>query len=1140
MISVHNQGEASKSCPNISKDLQTSTKVSASKSSSTLVYCNEFQKPAKSFTSKLYKKLRRLTKASTDTDIACKRALPKDTTYSSRFLKKVKDLAKTKIDTNIAGRREWPKDSLAVLKRRQIYTDRLMSQWNSNEGEPVSCPSTESKEPQNALVESIKPPMQSKKKKLVSNKHVSMSSANEILAQDEPSKGILAFKRHADSEACKEKEMCAKNGFVTDKKIIQISRSTLDMNKSRCEQCNFPSSNECPKRPPLKNSLSSTPHNHSSLILPQRSPKESPRPSPQTSPKKTPPYLPCMPSRKDEDTTCHQPPCNQTLSPKKNNSQKSPNCECSPCPVTNRVSCTTSPSYLDTSQQIVRMETSINTDCSYRNEIGTNMKPVTPNNFAEQQQQSPAPEKVKESKPDYANKKKEPESPKKQQQRCPEPPHAKESEIRKPNISGICLKRQPSKNACSIEHISRKRTEDKPGVVKLNSNENITISIKQKARSTQKIKAGKQDVKLLGDDGPLCERKQYTSNQISRRPSVLGDMYIDAKVNRVSTPVFIQTNNSTKVYPKQREVVDYKSDPSLANLIEIQFQLRINQDDNTTEINIANEGEETQAKANEISKTSPEVFIIENIAKEPVEDISPNNDINIKIVVKNYKQNSDKTKQTKKNDNDDDKIYDKFHTVSTGYSDILMDQNNGNAFSIHRATIDLDYSEEKTKTLSKHCNNVSVEFTEPITSFMVLSHSIEHSATDINEEFNVEKSLSSQKYTQSYNKFDYTDTNEFETKHLDTGQDASLDLNTNNECNDVKLNSKQEKKELLKKVFEKSYTKPNKNILKVILTDSNDNDEKNAARNDLAKDVTNASVKPDYFRRTDSMNNFYNMESSLIIEDNKEASKNPYPTGKHSFILSRSSQIVQQDCICSHVGEKLDRGLKIGCYCSKQAQMDEQTSCDIRNDQDLILVNYRTAKYVDVHTQNSKHLSNKSNSINLSIYSQENHRAQNETNRVTVKQTSTNTTAKDFKEKAVKNRELKKFSPHKNHINECKMKKLNRNTMLGISDDDKIVILSKEDVRKTTARTKQKQKIEKNNLNFFKASDVLQCHATKKAVLEIYAEKTVSENGEHFVVKLPKFVHEKESEITRNYELIATNSYKSVCRRNVFRMSVES
>ncbi|KOB78783.1 Uncharacterized protein OBRU01_01757, partial [Operophtera brumata] len=1080
-ISVPNQGDGSKSCPNICNDMQSTTSTTQ----------NDNQEPNEPFKTKLYKTLRRLTKAKTD--------------------------------INIAGQRVLPKDSLQVFKRRKIYAAALRSQWNSNDNEISSSASIEAKGPQNTRVPSSKTRIIDVKKKS-GNKHVSMCS----------------IKKNA-----------------TKKYTCLTPSSTENVNTINlpCVQC-IPSNNEFPKRSALKHTLPNTPPEHSTPISPmpvckkccppdslgnspKRSPKLSQRPSPQSSPKvsqipsprrspkektepspkispnespgpssqrspkKTPYWSPCMihtpisqKKRAPKDTKCHHPPSKQVSNPP-------------------------SRSNSTTRQQNEENET----DSPSRNK-----KLECPQKPAKQQQQSPIPKKCS----DCSNQKNKPDCPKKQQQQspvpCPVPAKQSSEEINKSNMGlpGLLLKMKPSAKECSgpIEYLSWESPGDKIELVKLNTHDDIKINYKKKTPSTEEITEG-MNVKVLDEDGQtLYERKNYTCEQSEHLPS-LGDTYRDSNVNRLSTPIILETKEGTKDNPKQREVVHDINDPSLANLIELQFQLRITQGNKTTEINIANEDEDKHDKGNKISKTSPEVFILENGGKEPVEDISPNNDINIKIIVKNYKQNSDKTKNIKKKyDEFTKQISDKFHTVSTGYSDIVTGQNVDNAFSVHRATVGLDYSEDKSKTLSKPSNDGSVALHEPV-SFMVSSQTTVHSTTDFNEDENDNNKITSKKRTQSYDKFDDTNTNVLETKDLDIDQNAWLDLKTSKECYGKKLYSK-DKKELLKKVIGKAHAKPKnkenvrklRNILKIILTDSSDDDEMNAASNELAKDVTYTSLKPDYFRNTDSMNNYFKVESSLTIDERKVTSNSPYPTGENSSETSRSSEKVKKGCLCSHIAEKFDHDLKIGCCCRKQTKMDEKTSCDIRNDQDLILVNYRT-EYVDVHTQNSKHLSNKTNSINLSIYSRENNSVQNETGRISVKEISTNT-ASDFKEMLVENR----VSLHKNH--------LNRNTILGISEDDKIVKISEEDARKARARTKQNGKTINNNLKLIKAADVLQSPATKKAVLEIYAEKTTSKSGEYFVVKLPKFVYEKESEITTNYELIATNSYRSsVCRRNM-------
>lgn len=935
------------------------------------------------------------------------------------------------------------------------------------------------------------------------------------------------------------------------KKFPNCKLSSESLQKSpNCSPQRSPKASPCCSPPESqKASPCSSPHRSpkaSPRCSSHRSPKASPCSSPRGSPKKSPPCSPASTLKNSDKCPPKKPPCNRcnitknTLNPP--DSKTSPTaCDKFPWPTKSQVSNPPSPSCSDTNQK--------------KDEKKCPLKPKTSCQSLEQK-------KVKECKPDCANRKMKEERkplpcpennqlpcPTKKQKPCPAKPQSslppvKKSciEISKAKISGLFLKMKPSKKNDSKGCLAPESKDDEVGVVRLSSCENFTISMKRETPSTEEIREG-MNIKVQDEDGnTLFERKDYTYGSTGHRVSVLGDMYKDSKVcNRASTPVMLVTNDVTTDNQTQQEMPEYKSEASLANLVQIQFTLRITQGDKTTEISIANEDEDKQNETQAVSKASPEVFVVENKAKEPTKAIEdgPKNDINIKIVVKNYKPKPNKIKNAMKYDDEySKKITDKFHTVSTGYSDIFTNEDDDNVFSIQRATIDLNSSNEKSKTLSKPSNELTnEELTEPIN--FVSSHSTQHLATDVTEDENIEKSISSKRDTQSYDKYDYT--NELDTKDLDSDQDVTLDLNTSNECIDIKYNATEEKKQLLKKVCENAYTKPKnkENVrrfndsIKIILTDSSDNDEMNAVNNELAKDVTYASLKPDYFRNTDSMNNYYKMESSLT-EESKVTSNIMYPTGENNSTSSGTSKRIKaQGCMCSRVAERLNCDLKIGCCC-RQTKIDEMSSCDIKNEQDTLLSEHIT-KYVDVDTQNSKLLSHKSrNSMNLSIHSKEN--VQNETDRISIRENTMNT-AKESKT-AVKKRVARTFSPHKSHNKECELKKLNRTTILGISDDDKIVLLNEDAVNRCIAGKKQKDKTVKKTWNLFKAADVLQCYETKKAVLEIYAEKKLSDSGEHFVAKLPKFVYEKESEITRNYEKIASNNYKSVCRKDVIRMTI--
>lgn len=802
-------------------------------------------------------------------------------------------------------------------------------------------------------------------------------------------------------------------------------------------------------------------------------------------------------------------------------------------------------------------------------------------------------------------------------------------------MSGLFLKMKPvpphkKKAVCSKDCLAWESQQQDDGCISLNSEEKITIRLKKDTPSNDELREG-LNIKVQDEDGmTLFERKDYRLQHAGmNRPEVLGDMYRTSEVRRVTTAKSVKDLSEGKNSNKQ--MVEGNSDVSIANLIEIQFKLKVTQGEKTTEINIANDGD----KENEddkldilepVNKSPQEIFVLKNGSENPEIHSDPKNDINIRIVIKNFKPKSgvNKSVKPKREDYSKDfakKISAKFHTVSTGYSDVLHDDN---VFSVHRATVDLTSSIEKSKT---HSNK-----SEEIMSETLSGHGKGRSApsicrcamTDMSDckiDYEDLKSISSRKYStnrhtdtqeetvttdtdnkpahkydtetedsdkQTDQKYDTEETDgeklpetKYDTEETDTDKHTAPKydtfLSTEQESTTdqepiaeedtynakpksieviIKPHTKDEKKEMLKQVFEKAHETKTKNktrmrklrdMLKVILTsDSSDHDDGKSVRpNDLAKDVTYASLKPNYFRDSDSMNNYYRTDSHTQLS----AEINPqvvYPSVENNSDCSNSNQSeafssenesTNRGCMCSTLAARLKLASRIGegggCCCGTKTinKKNEETTCDLKKGSDYFQYEYKQLDYVDVETQNSNYLISKINSTNLSTNKSIKSSILGDTDTIRTNSGVINVDQKKFT--------VKKVSHH--HRRECEMRKFNRNTILSISDDDKIILLSSKPTRVSAecakCKIKERKKKMKDPLSLLKASDILQSYETKKAVLEIYTEKTISNDGEHLVAKLPKFVYDRESEIETNYEAIA-NDADSICKRNIVMMAI--
>ncbi|PZC84802.1 hypothetical protein B5X24_HaOG203792 [Helicoverpa armigera] len=775
-------------------------------------------------------------------------------------------------------------------------------------------------------------------------------------------------------------------------------------------------------------------------------------------------------------------------------------------------------------------------------------------------------------------------------------------------IGGLSLKMMPyRKPTCSKDCPAWQSTPGDDGCISLNSEEKITIRLKKENPSTIELREG-MNIKVQDEDGmTLFERKDYRLQHADctiQRPSLLGEMFKASEVRRLTTnnsvQAFVADNNSFK------GMTEIKSESSIANLIEIQFKLKVTQGEKTTEINIANDGdreneiEDNIERSEGIKQMPQEVFVMNNEGERIADHSDRKNDLNIRIVIKNFKPKNEKKSGSSKNGDYSkdfsEKISAKFHSVSTGYSDELHDDN---VFSVHRATIDLTSSvDNKSRTYSEEIMSETLIGLGrgPVTGSS--EQSVCRCVTDMSEgkSEDMEAKSTSQKYsttkdiqetldetdTEKLNdhKYEYTEETDtekqikYDTEETDTEKQVepkydnfmSTDTDEPNALSGkkksieviVKPHTKEEKKEMLKQVFEKAQETTAKtktrmrklrDMLRVILTsDSSDHEEANRPTNDVSNDVAYAALKPNYY--TDSMNNYYR-ESHEALTDEEINKQVVYPTiensdctdSNHSDELSSDNEEHPEGgCMCCTVAARLKLASRIegeGCCCAKPpAKKSEEVTCNLKKESDYCPCDM-TPDYVDAETQKSQLLTNKMNNADLSAHKNV---KTSTTASISMKEdVKSNSGVVNVNERQLSSRNT--LSRRMVHVKECVTRKMTRNTTLSISDEDKIVLVSDNSTKfndsyrlKDKAATDTTQ--EPQGLSIIHASDILQSYETKKAVLEIYTEKTVSDDGERLVAKLPKFVYDRENEIQTNYEAMASNTYKTVCKRNIVMMAI--
>ncbi|XP_059058841.1 uncharacterized protein LOC131852217 [Achroia grisella] len=1143
--SLKNQGDASKSCPNIFDDYQASTMLSSGGTSS-CSQCQIFDEQ------------------------------PIDDKFPSKFFSKFKRENKSASSEN-NGKRILPKDSFEVFRKRKLYAASNKSRWSScGNDSPYSKPSIEDKEAQNTLVDYPRlTKLCCKPRKKASQKHVSLPECdamnNSIDAQlsKKLPEGILIFKG-STCEVCKKKSsQCPKHATInpTSREIPQppckdscqkkknpacLKPNSPPCNVSTGSPLHSPSrNNPCPKspstcqkspQPQLPVKKSSSPSCIPSLPCPPspllhgRRPAICKIPSLDPTHKKQSKISPCPPTP-PMISQAHLPkstsgrslppyhPLSPTISPnpiKKAKKKKS----ATKCNAQSQVD--KKPIYpcdecmkLPSQEFPWPLKNQVSNKSSLENCKLTKFCTPASNNIG-----STKPTSKTKCKPGYLN--------------LNSPPKPRS----KTKISGIFLKKEPSnKNSNSNECI----ISPSHGHNNSNSKEKIMIRVKKETPSIKAIREG-MNIKVQDADGKtLYERRHYTCEKSNmNRSSILGEPYKDSCVNRVETPnttnLQIERHSTGNLEDKNNiDLGNPKSEASVANLIEINFKLKVTQGDKTAEFNIDNNGEgadKPNAKI-QLAQTPQDVFILNDDRPSSTSDLNAKNDVNIRIVIKNYKQKPYKrsNEQCHINNEYSKKISEKFHTVSTGYSDIRNQLDN--VFTVHKTNTDFTPSTDNCKNRKPSEEIMNHMLTNKWSIPSITNKQENPSLKQLQPEKVINSDTEQVKYilskTESENmsvKIDEeTQEEKSEIRTSATNMNEhTIDMNVTSDelniYNNSKPVTKADKKELLKKIFEKASNEKGKikgrmkhlrNMLKLILTsDSRDHEEITITSNELVKDVTFASLKPNYFRDTDSMNNYYKTDSTPEMSEMESTVKPVYPSEEDTESSdSDSSDNYSNEvkgCLCSKVAAKLnmckETNIGGGCCCrgaTKKTKTNNETNCDIRTEVDLFLLNYNTPEHIDVETQNSK-MSSKVNSV-------QNVKSKN-TNKLKPSKDLSNTTIKRI------------LSPNMSICRkQSKIAMLNKKA--GIFTEEKIDVNKKSHdyIQTNIIRDFKKDKARKRNLteNISIPADILQSYETKKAVLEIYAERTVSKKEERLVAKLPKFIYAKESDFVSIYDEIVSS-----------------
>ncbi|XP_045531159.1 uncharacterized protein LOC123718575 isoform X1 [Pieris brassicae] len=409
----------------------------------------------------------------------------------------------------------------------------------------------------------------------------------------------------------------------------------------------------------------------------------------------------------------------------------------------------------------------------------------------------------------------------------------------------------------------------------------------QETPSSQELREG-YNIKVQDEDGQtLYERIDYRSNKPQQyQNKICGDSYI----HRVSTPSVVLNKVGLNENDSQKN--------SHENLLEINLTLKFKQGDKT-EINVCNPDSQKEEKQDVIK--AKEIFHMQD-AKECID--TDKNDVNIKILIKNFTGNEEfKSKHIDKSSEQTEfskNITNKFQTVSTGYSEFVLDQ-----------TMDEGICTDCINT-EKSCVNIKKEQVLTVSSISFT----EHTATDVSSikndvDFDFKTDISERDATEKSESV-FTDEEKHENYFNETIK---------------KLRSKREKKEMLKKLFEQSdvidkeKVKSVRQTLQAILTDSDDSTDQRGL----------TLLKP-YFR-SDSLTNLYDFDNTIIEEKKSDIL---YPTKENS-----SDSETPKRCMCKTLAAKLNMDFPINpCCCRGCDKQDEEVSCDLQ--------------LVDVQTQDSR------------------------------------------------------------------------------------------------------------------------------------------------------------------------------------------
>nr|XP_034838418.1 uncharacterized protein LOC117994593 [Maniola hyperantus] len=677
-------------------------------------------------------------------------------------------------------------------------------------------------------------------------------------------------------------------------------------------------------------------------------------------------------------------------------------------------------------------------------------------------------------------------------------------------MSGVHLKKLPMPRNSSNER--------KPSceVIKLNSKESLTIRMKPKTPSTEAIRED-CNVKVVDEDGQtLYERREYKMDTVQARKHLVQDTYRDSQIHRVSTPNMDITNE------KNVHLSEHKSKTSLSNIVEINLTIKLKQADKTTGVSIKRYDDTPKNSQNEKvnSQEFKDVYTLQDQSIDRIVD-AEKRDVSIKIIINSYQQNLNKSKGKIKHPNlraDEEfsrKISEKFHTVSTGYSDVLDEQ----SYSVHRTTVNFtDYSDTSNHIIKPseelvsegliekdQINLTDIECetkhskSEPSVTLVTVNKTEKEDGPALPSDI----SQVDDNVTNLENIFDTFNEKSATGISATDNEEALFSDFQHSDAKIPKLRNKEEKKKMLKFIFEdsmKSKNTPNKSkmksiqkLLRAALTSDKSGSEDDSFNHEVAKELAYESLKPNFFKNSESMTNYYRINSSNSdnISSLNEIDEIFHPTEINKNVDSAKSINEESRCLCSHFAAKLnicEKNNFKACCCRGNAKRDEEIDCNLIED-----LKTNEAKFVDVETQDSN-LKEKEKKLGITIGS----------NTAVIKPRE----VKDNNNRKLFNKIPKRLFSYSSNDKACKS---NRQTILGLSEDDKVIVLnSKPD-------DSNLQEFCTNSAKF-NPIDILQLYETKKAVLDIYAEKTeFNETSEHLVAKLPRFICQTESGIC-NYE----------------------